>query len=188
MRVVADILNSPGMNTMIEEFSRMPGKDSEATSNLTDLDQYNHNDNNWWCAWEQDRHTRELGNEIQSGFGSFGLEDPKAINDRALKMLAPAMRGSFLFRNIDGRELEKLSQVKCGPQLLSEKVIAWVRSTGPLGSRDGQAEALARAVLSTRWGCNRQGSHTAYSRQAYDLLHTLFPDSAAAKRTRYWFN
>jgi hypothetical protein len=77
--------------------------------------------------------------------------------------------------------------VKSAPQFLSEQVIAWVRSTGPFGSTAGQAEALADAVLSTRWGCNRQGSHLVYSRAAFKLLHNLFADTPAAKRTAHWF-
>jgi hypothetical protein len=43
-------------------------------------------------------------------------------------------------------------------------------------------------VLSARWGCNRDGSRAAYSREAFQLLHSRFPDSPEAKRTPYWFN
>jgi hypothetical protein len=93
-----------------------------------------------------------------------------------------------VFRNIDTRELAELAKVPCAPQVLSQHVIAWVRNTGRSESHAGQAEALADAVSSTRWGCNRQGRHAAYSREAFTLLHTLFPDSDAAKQTAYWFN
>jgi hypothetical protein len=54
--------------------------------------------------------------------------------------------------------------------------------------RDAQAEALADAVASTRWGGNRQGSHAAYSLEAFTLLHARFSGTPEAKRTTYWFN
>lgn len=102
--------------------------------------------------------------------------------------LSIAIEGSFLFRNINPDELKDLSKVECAPQVLSERVIAWVRNSGVLASSAGQAEALADVVASTRWGCNRQGGHTAYSREAFTLLHARFSSTPEAKRTTYWFN
>jgi hypothetical protein len=186
--IVRDVLKSPGLNTVIEDFSRMPDdKNPDATSTLTGLDHYNHNDNNWWCAFDIARHDAALENALRQ---SFGLDDaaPEATRNRARGMLSPALADSFLFRHIDPAELIKLSKAECAPQFLSERVVAWVRKTSPLGSRAGQAGALADAVASTRWGCNRDGSHAAYSREAFELLHAQFPASAEAKATPYWFN
>jgi hypothetical protein len=181
--LVRDVLKSPGLNTVIEDFSRMPGDNQDrATATLTDLDHFNHNDNNWWCAWDIAGHDKALDEALANDFG-LG-DEPEHVRD----MLSTAVLGSYLFRNIDSDELIELSKVKSAPQFLSEQVIAWVSSTGPFGSRAGQAEALADAILSTRWGCNRQGSRLAYSHAAFKLLHTLFPDTPEAKRTPYWFN
>ena len=44
------------------------------------------------------------------------------------------------------------------------------------------------AVRSTRYGCQMNGGHGAYSKAAWDLLHRKFPDSPAARRTRWWFD
>lgn len=185
--IVRDVLKSPGLNTVIEDFSRMPDdRDSDATSTLTGLDHYNHNDNNWWCAFDVARHDAALDAALAQ---SFGLDDTELLMPKHVRpMLSQALSASYLFRHIDRAELTKLSKVECAPQILSERVIAWVRNSKPPASRAGQAEALADAITSTRWGCNRNGSHAAYSREAFRLLHTLFPDSAEAKQTPFWFN
>lgn len=186
--MVRDVLKSPGLNTVIEDFSRMPDdKSSEATATLTGLDHYNHNDNNWWCAWDVVRHDAALDGALAN---SFGLYDNRheAMDAHIRHRLSIAIEGSFLFRNINPDELKDLSKVECAPQVLSERVIAWVRNSGVLASSAGQAEALADVVASTRWGCNRQGGHTAYSREAFTLLHARFSSTPEAKRTTYWFN
>jgi hypothetical protein len=185
--VVQDVLKSPGLNTVIEDFSRMPdGKDYQATATLTGMDHFNHNDNNWWCAWDVARHDAALDDTLAR---SFGLDDekPEVRHQRVHDLLTAALPNSYLFRKIDEQELVDLSKVKSAPQFLSERVVAWVSGTGLFGSRAGQAEALADAVLSTRWGCERQGGHLASSRAAFKLLHTLFAETPAAKRTTYWF-
>jgi hypothetical protein len=47
---------------------------------------------------------------------------------------------------------------------------------------------LAKSIQATRWGCHRDGSNGAASNAAYRALHEVFPDSAAAKNTPYWYN
>jgi hypothetical protein len=184
--VVSDVLKSPGLNTVIEDFSRMPDdKDSQATSTLTGLDHYNHNDNNWWCAFDIPRHDAALDEALAQNFRLY--DDRPGPHEHVRATLAPALRDSYLFQRINPAELAKLSKVECAPQVLSERVVAWVRNSGG-AHPDGQAEALADAVLSTRWGCNRDGSRAVYSREAFQLLHSRFPDSPEAKRTPYWFN
>jgi hypothetical protein len=187
--VVRDVLKSPGLNTVIEDFSRMPDDTSgQATSALTGLDQYNHNDNNWWCTFNIHRHETALDDTLAQG---FRLDDdkPEQAHKRVRTMLQHALADSYLFDRINPAELKKLAKVDCAPQVLSERVVAWVRSSrAGTDKASAQAEALADAVRSTRWGCNRDGSHAAYSREAFELLHARFPDSPEAKRTPYWFN
>ena len=186
--MVRDVLKSPGLNTVIEDFSRMPDdKSSEATATLTGLDHYNHNDNNWWCAWNVVRHDAALDGALANSFGLYD-DSPETTDARIRRRLSTAIQGSFLFRNVNPDELKDLSKVECAPQVLSEQVIAWVRNSGVSASSAGQAEALADAVASTHWGCNRQGSHTAYSREAFTLLHARFSGTPEAERTTYWFN
>jgi hypothetical protein len=155
-----------------------------ATSGLTGMDYDNHNDNNWWCGWEPELFASDSEDAMQTDFADPRL--PYAPTPLR-RLLAPALHQSVLFQNRDSSERQKLSRVTCAPKLLAERVIAWVEDSGPFSSRDGQAEALADAVAATRWGGNRQGSHAVYSRHAYELLHTLFAESPAARRTPYWF-
>src|SRR5262249_24818486 len=107
--VVQDVLKSPGLNTVIEDFSRTPdGNDYQATSKLTGLDQFNHNDNNWWCAWDVARHDAALDDTVGR---SFRLNDdgPGAPRERVRNLLTAALPSSYLFRNIDEQELVDLS-------------------------------------------------------------------------------
>jgi hypothetical protein len=184
--VLADVLASPGLNMVMEDFARMPEKHGYEEPGLAGMDHENHNDNNWWCAWELDRHTRDLDQALHGSFGELDRRVPY-YGTSIRQSLAPALRESFVFRNIDTAELNALSQVDCAPKLLTERVIAWVKNPGWFESRDAEAEALANAIVVARWSCNRQGSHAAYSREAFTLLHAMFPNSDAAKRTKYWF-
>jgi hypothetical protein len=183
--VVQDVLKSPGLNTVIEDVSRTVDA-NEYQEKLTGMDHFNHNDNNWWCAWDVARHDAALDDTLAR---SFGLDEQKlgTGRERVRNMLTWTLADSYLFRNIVDHELADLSRIKSAPQFLSEQVIAWVSSTTFFETRAGQAGALADAVLSTRWGCNRQGDHAAASRAAFKLLHRLFADTPEAKRTAYWF-
>ena len=187
--VVRDVLKSPGLNAVIEDFSRMPDdKDSQATSTLTGLDHYNHNDNNWWCAFDIPRHDAALDEALAQNFRLY--DDKSELTHKHVRaMLSQALLDSYLFRRVNPAELAKLSKIECAPQVLSERIVAWVRNSGSRADQANvQAEALADAILSTRWGCNRGGGHAAYSREAFQLLHSRFPESPEAKRTPYWFN
>lgn len=204
-RVLADVLKSPALNLVMQVWARMPGRSRE-DGGYVGMDHYNHNDNNWWCAWEPDRHARDLDDTLRHAFGrasetdwrdddsldvradQAGVDQGYANGMSLRQLLQPALRESFVFRNIDRDELDALSKVDCAPKMLTLRVIDWVKNAGLLGPRKGQAEALADAVATARWGCTRDGSHADYSRAAWQLLHDKFPDSEAAKRTRYWFS
>jgi hypothetical protein len=95
---------------------------------------------------------------------------------------------SMVWQSNDRAESRALAAIDSAPKQLSERTIVWVEHPGLFGSSTGQDEALALAIRSTRYGCQRQGGHGAYSHAAYTLLHQHFPTSDAAKRTRYWFD
>jgi hypothetical protein len=189
-RILADVLASPGMNAVMDSFSRMPGGTGDDTHGaLTGIDYYNHNDNNWWCGWESKLRGKQRTDLLRGTFSVYTYDDkmPDYFNSIS-RDLQPALRASFLERMSDRVELAALARTDCAPRMLGLRTIAWVKHPGWFDSRDAQAEALANVVLATRYGCNRQGSHTVYSREAFALLHTKFGDTAAAKRTRYWFH
>lgn len=77
-----------------------------------------------------------------------------------------------------------------GPQYLSTAVIGrefaqpFIRSPE---ERNERAADLYRAVRTTRYGCRRDGSHAAYSRRAFLVLHRRYGDTPWARSTPYWF-
>jgi hypothetical protein len=187
-RLLLDVLRSPGLNILMTTHQRDP-QPSDRQEALTRIDTHQHSDNNWWCAWQTGRHSAKLDEFLYQQF--FGKPDEYFRGDPedslevagARPTLEPLLASSFLWSARGAAEQESLSKIDCAPKLMAERAVAWAgRRTA------GQDEALALAVRATRYGCQRQGGHGAYSKGAFTLLHKRFPESAAAKRTRYWFD
>jgi hypothetical protein len=191
VRILQDLLASPGFNIEIGYFSRLSHDQYTRRSSLAALDTYHYSDANWWCALWLDRYDGDKEAALRQMFGD-GMEEWVGVSvfDRMPKRsaLAPAIRESFLMQLQSVQELEALSRIDCAPKMLTEKAVRWVRDTQAGAETEDQAEALANAVRATRYGCSRQGSHADYSRAAYDLLKARFPQTAAAQRTKYWFD
>lgn len=194
-RLLLDVLRSPGLNILITPHQRSTEPDAPryyGQPGLVELDTREHSDNNWWCAWQSERHSLRASAVMYGAF--FDGEDrwnrdPLAVAGTPAA-LRPLLRSSWLWRAQDADEQAALAIIPSAPQLLAERAVAW-RGSGPLGGlvrRDGQDEALGLAVRATRYGCQRQGGHGRWSRAAFALLHQRFPDSPAARRTRYWFD
>ena len=82
------------------------------------------------------------------------------------------------------REFDALAALGTAPNYLSAEAIAWAKAR----SKDADvAEALARAVASTRYGCSDKQTG-AYSRQAFTILHRQYPGTEWAKRTPFWYS
>ena len=80
-------------------------------------------------------------------------------------------------------EWNKLSTVNA-PNFLCSESIAWARS----GSGDDRApEALSKCVMAVKLGDSNCES-TKIGKAAFDLLHRKYPDSAWAKRTKFWYS
>ena len=189
--LVLDVLRSPGLNILLAENQReLPVEPDLHRGNLglTAIDTYEHSDNNWWCAWQPQRHELSAAGAMYDSF--FAPDEERSWRRDPLPVagapagLRPLLGASFLWRSRDLDELDALAAIPSAPQFLAERAIAW-RGSGP---RDGQDEALAFAVRATRYGCQRQGGHGRWSRAAHTLLHRRFPTSAAAGRTRWWFD
>jgi hypothetical protein len=184
--LLLDVLRSPGLNIVITEHQR-GGNDGMGYSDppsLTSIDTFEHSDNNWWCAWQPDRH-RVTASAIM--YGSFFRPDDDwnaMAAAGASSALGPLLRASWLWQAQDNGEQNALSEIASAPKMLAERAIAWRGR----GNGVGQDEALALAIRATRYGCQRQGGHGEYSHAAWDLLHSRFPESDAARRTRWWFD
>lgn len=156
------------------------------------IDKYNHNDNNWWCRFDRE----QLENRIFH-VALINLAPSKVLRDK--EIIDPYFESQRVMLTnhpyralIDYNEIEALEKVPSGPQYLSEKVNARERATfwrflQSEEVRNERAADLHRAVRSTRYGCNRDGSHGVYSRESFSLLHRFYKDTSWAKATPYWF-
>jgi hypothetical protein len=195
-RLLLDVLRSPGLNILITASQRQPVDAASGyhpdNPGLIRIDVWLHSDNNWWCAWQTLRH-RVTASAVM--YDAFFAPDSEGYRDRdplavagAQAALVPLLGASWLWRARDEAEQAALAEIPCAPRLLAERALAW-RGGGLFGGRvPGQDDALALAVRATRYGCQRQGGHAAYSRAAFTLLHARFPASDAARRTPYWFD
>ncbi|HYI39510.1 MAG TPA: hypothetical protein VE053_04240 [Allosphingosinicella sp.] len=187
-RLLLDVLRSPALNIVMATHQRTP-EPPDRESVFTRIDTYQHSDNNWWCAWQTGRHSGKLDALLYQVFFGNPEEDFRRNREDPLEVagarptLEPLLASSYWWNARGAVEQENLSKIDGAPKLMAERAIAWPGRRLP-----GQDEALALAVRATRYGCKRQGGHGIWSRAAFTLLHERFPESAAAKRTRYWFD
>jgi hypothetical protein len=173
-------------------------------------DPFDINDNNWWCRVKQadleDRLFDAAGvlpTLYHRGYSANLKEITSFASERVFldtpvptSEFAPYIerQQKFFARHpyrllVDPAELKQLSFVPSGPRYLTGAAIAIAQAAADKGSEQREAAAanLSLAITTTRYGCQRDGSHALYSRAAYDLLHAAFADSSWAKKTRYWF-
>lgn len=170
---------------------------SGAVPALDEIDTYFHDENNWWCRYRP----AEGRARAHSLIGYALTANPWGRADRHLSDEDQALmdaRGEALWQDhpvvklSDTAELDRLSQRPNGPEFLSKiaieraRTITWFDRL--LGRDRDVPEALAQAVRSTRYGCQQDGGHGDYSRAAFRLLHSRYPDSPATGFTPYWFN
>ena len=174
--LLLDVLGTPGMNLRIESRTAPIYGPADEVESPLQLDFYEHSRNNWWCHPDAVQQTGREEDELASSV--------EGISRGTLEAL---LAKSHLWQSLDAEERAELSAVPNGAQFLSEKAIAWGRKARANKAK-GADEALARAVRATRYGCQFNGGHGAYSKAAWELLHQKFPDSTAARRTRWWFD
>ena len=188
-----DVLATPALNASLDEYGRRhAGPDLVVQGHaVTGVDHNKKDDDDWWCPLVP----RAVdGRKTSALYTALVAEDrwdtsaPQDWRPESLPRLEAALSSSFVLQAADTAELAALARIERAPKLLTERTLDWVRRPGLFGSREGQAEALALAVQSTRWGCDWAGRHGAYSHAAFDLLRQRFPGSPAAKQTRYWYD
>ena len=81
------------------------------------------------------------------------------------------------------KELTALAAQPAAPNWLGKQVLDFAKSQ-PGDPRI--LEALHLVVRARRLGCN-DASPENYSKQAFQLLHSRYPDSEWTKKTPYWF-
>lgn len=192
-----DVLATPALNTLIDEYGRhrkTPGSVAQGVL-PTGIDHNKNDDDDWWCPWNPKTNDilldDVLAKTLVSADGDSVYDDQSKPSDWDLRrdgLLRALRTASFLLRSADTKEVDALTRIRCAPELLTERAIDWIEHPGFLGSRKGQAETLAAAIVSTRWGCDWAGRHGAYSHAAFTLLHERFPDTDVAKHTKYWYD
>ena len=142
---------------------------------------------NWWCALSPSPSGSTATYEAyQPGLYSrsgtridavtAGLYDDPAVVPPAAFLTAEEQAQA-------AREWQALDRIESAPDFFGREVKAWA-ATHPTDAR--VAEALHRVVRATRFGCTTDTSPDT-SREAFTLLHKLFPQSEWAKQTPYWF-
>jgi hypothetical protein len=132
------------------------------------LDDYR---DNWWCE-------RWSDGEIQQ------------IDANGNPMKYPeAMQVNFLTQNeksTAAEERDRLNALPGGVVWLGQRAIAYVKEHPD--DKDG-AEALGLTVRATRYGCflEKDGDKKAVSKEAFTMLHRLYPKSDWAARTPYYY-
>lgn len=119
-----------------------------------------------------------------------GPPEPDIANHDALYDLYPGGKSvppDFLpkpKRTAGEAERSKLlERTANGVNYLCQQAIAWSKSH----PRDPRVpQALHQAVLATRYGMTDKSS-SAFSKQAFDILHRQYPDSEWTKQTKYWY-
>ena len=161
-------------------------------SSYIDVGEGDHNDRNWWCPLELDRHLGNLRSAYDMDAQMPDVDPSAAVQlvDPNLKTEADKAREKTLAAHpvitaANWKSLQQLSEMPSAPKKLTLAATAWAARSKPA---DGAAEALALAVRSTRYGCNWHGGHGAYSKKAQQLLQKKFSDSSFAAATPYWFD
>lgn len=159
---------------------------------FSELDDYDHNDKNWWCPLEPGRHINAVRQAYNSAAGYSVGDDSKGSSpyDKALveKMAAEretALRQHPIIKVLDKGEIAALAETPSAPNKLTNAALAWGKASS---GEDLAPEALALAVQTTHYGCNWHGGHKAYSKPAQELLKTKFSTTEWFKATPYWYD
>jgi hypothetical protein len=161
------MLKNPGLRPFIETgFGR-----------LTPLAKIDDLRDNWWCS------LGTKGEDYQNNYYRS-----RAQFSAPLAMLYGSRKSEAAFvaqpdRTRADTEWNALKGIAAAPTFLSEQVVNYLKTH----AADPRApEALALAVRSTRYGCGDAGT-SKQSQAAFRLLHSRYPNSDWAKKTKYYY-
>jgi hypothetical protein len=137
------------------------------TTALEEVDSYR---DNYWCA---EPPTPIYGAGAQ-GEGEEGKAKPKPLR------VPDFLKHS---QSVAATQFAALQALGTAPDYFCRIAIAWTEKN-PADPRS--PEALHLAVRSTRYGCTDDQTGR-WSKAAYDLLHSRYPNTTWAKATKYWF-
>ena len=134
----------------------------------TALDEVDSYRDNWWCAEPPTPENVPMGEDQAGKAKANPIPPPEFL--RGSKILAAS-------------QFAALKALGTAPNYLCRIAIAWAEKN-PADPR--APEALHLAVRSTRYGCTDKETGR-WSKAAYDLLHSRYPNTTWAKNTKYWF-
>src|SRR5262245_23019643 len=134
---------------------------------------------NWWCV--------ERPNEQAWFLGYVGAPEEQAPETWTHPKDWDTQTASAIFTSEEraraGRERSGLTSLGAGANFMCEQTIAWAKSH-PGDAR--LAEALYLCVQATRYGCTDPQT-TQWSKRAFSFLHSRYPGTEWAKKTKYWY-
>jgi len=133
------------------------------TTAVDDVDSYR---DNYWCT------------EPPQPQGGPPADDEQS---KVKALVAPDfLKGS---QALAARQFAALQALGTGPNYLCRMAIEWAQKN----EADPRApEALHLGVRSTRYGCTDKETGR-WSKAAFDLLHSRYPNTTWARNTKYWF-
>jgi hypothetical protein len=160
------MLHFPGMSPYLQSGVPRRGK-------LEGIDGFREN---WWCGFNAGNLDKSTGNRYNLSRNQNEQRD----------MPEPADSPSFL-NDVDKAdfkiEWKKLASVPTAPDYFGRVLIPWARNN-PKDNR--VPEVLHLIVKASRFGCTDEGSGK-QSREAFQLLHSKYPNTPWAKQTPYWY-
>ena len=144
---------------------------------FADLDPFR---DNWWCT---------MSPPSQNNAWTWNYYTMYTRLSPPLRQIYPDGKvSSPAFLNADERataakEWAAVQSIPAAPSWLGRETIAWAK-VHPNDPRVPQA--LHLVVRATRYGCLDADSGK-YSRQAFTLLHSRYPNNSWAKKTPYWY-
>ncbi len=194
-QLLLTILRQPRFGILVNSPDSIMDTMEAERATFSALDEYDHNDKNWWCPLETGRQMHALrvgfdsdsGAEIDVGYHQKQLEPAYDQNlaDKMAGARETLLRQHLMVKTINPKEVRALERIASAPAQLTRAAINWGNASK---GDDGAPEALALAVKATRYGCNWHGGHKAYSKPAQELLKSKFSNTQWAKATPYWFD
>jgi hypothetical protein len=173
------ILRNPGFRPFI---SADPGRgwfiSFTEESGFGKIDNFH---DNGWCSFAPPPKEEYWGNNYYRMFAP--LRDPlkEIYPDGAVPELAFLRKEE---RTSANEEWAALVALPSAPRWLGKLTVDWANAH-PDDPR--VPEALHLVVRAWRYGCTESAGEN-YSKQAFQLLHSRYPQSEWTKRTPYWFN
>ncbi len=158
------LLRNPGLKPYLEA----------GVQRSASFGQMDHFGDNWWCGrWTDGETTTEGGGVTPVAAG------------RPLGFLSAEQR------RVSAEEATRLDGLPSGLVWTARRAIAWVKAHPE--DKEG-AETLALVVQGTHWGCDRTygpkdavSPQRAVSKEAFTMLHRMYPTSEWALKTKYYY-